>query len=279
MGKDMNLAQMSVIGMIGSMLDEVRKYGLSMILADQTSSVLLNVMAKTHTQVVLNLQLGNDEVSQIIGLEKSALLRGLQTGEAFVKDTRLQKPVLVKTPERPMALKEVSDEEVHQFMCIADNGFWKQHASLTKPYPECVHCPLALCDVHKRINGRERALTITLSYEDLCEAFQAVQDYCVKVHLQRELRLKLPPKSCLEAGINCKHCDITVRTEAKKYAETIYEFYATKQLSEKLKAQFSLSTFLKSSLPNYSDKMLMCIKIQLSKLTNNHNNFSFLFND
>ena len=149
-GENMNNAQKSVIGMIKNMLDEVRKYGLSMVFADQPASVLLSIMAKTHTQVVMNLQLGNKDVGEIIGLEKHEKLRKLQPGEAFVKDTRVAIPIQVKTPPRLPGLKDVSDAEAARMM----SGFWTEYAHLRKPYPICRYCPCIGCDSHIRTVGK-----------------------------------------------------------------------------------------------------------------------------
>ena len=206
-GDNTNSAQKSVVGMINNMLDEVRKYGLSMVFADQTASVLLNIMAKTHTQIVLNLQLGNREVGEIIGLEKYDKLRKLQPGEAFVKDMRVSVPVHVKTPPRIDKLKDVNDEEATQLM----DEFWERHSDLTKPYPMCKYCILSRCDNHIRTVGQDVPVRIIategnkegvlqsscsriLKDAAFCKKYIGVNEYkdtkfavCALVHISRQM--------------------------------------------------------------------------------------------
>ena len=221
-GENMNNAQKSVIGMIKNMLDEVRKYGLSMVFADQTASVLLSIMAKTHTQIVMNLQLGNKDVGEIIGLEKHEKLRKLQPGEAFVKDTRVSTPIQVKTPPRLSRLKDVSDAEATRMM----SGFWTEYAHLRKPYPICRCCPCIVCDSHIRTVGRNGYYRIK-DKNDVClknlyeetgkNGFELIDKYIGKENCS-EPKLLMKYRYCCWAHIKRDLGDLKYRDETVFYA-------------------------------------------------------------
>lgn len=139
-GETMNVAQRGVIDTINQLLLEFRKYGLSVVIADQRVSVLQDVLTNTHVQVIFK-QIdprGKQMAADIISLDEVQMLADQRVGEAFVKHGKLEKPVQVQTPEFHSEA-DTSDQYVEGYM---KRDFWERHAGLTRPFLECgPNCP------------------------------------------------------------------------------------------------------------------------------------------
>lgn len=292
-------AQIAVVGMLNDMLDEVRKYGLSMILADQTASVLKQVMAKTHTQLVLNLQMGNEDVAAIIGLKKPELLRTLKTFEGYVKHHRLPVPIRVMTSPRPEGLRPMSDDMVHRLMCYGAESFWPQHRKLAKPYPHCSDCPHVLCDSHVKgvsadvadsIAGSMDSLQICRKMEELGSDGTRLKpyllhpdekqhwhdyQYCVITQLKRKIGRDDYLQECVRAGAKCVRCDQKVRAEGKLLAENLIDMVDLYFQKGKQLQCFKLSNIAKER--NLSPDQVHCLECRLRILAKGRSCYEYLF--
>lgn len=143
---DLNQSQQQVISAIYALLTEYRKYGLSVILADQRTSVLGEAMSNTHTQLVFKLTdpEGKKTSADIIGLEHPDLLAMQQPGQCYLKNSKMDEPVQLQTP---LYVKHettpLSDAHVHSHML---ENFWNEHSALSRPHAVCRNCKLAVCD-------------------------------------------------------------------------------------------------------------------------------------
>ncbi len=150
-GENMNIAQQGVISTINQLLLEFRKYGLSVVIADQRVSVLRDVLTNTHMQLVFKQidPTGRQIVADIISLDEPKLLSEQKVGEAFVKHEKLEVPVQVMTPRRQETQVDTSDQAVMAYM---NRDFWQQHVELTRPFKECSDCILKgqPCDRSRR---------------------------------------------------------------------------------------------------------------------------------
>lgn len=150
-GEGMNVAQRGVIDNINQLLLEFRKYGLSVVVADQRVSVLQDVLTNTHVQVIFK-QIdpqGKQVAADIISLKEVEMLAEQKVGEAFVKHEKLEMPVQVKTPFYENEAT-YSDQNVMDFM---KHDFWDKHFELTRPFMECkTNCPLknSICNRSNR---------------------------------------------------------------------------------------------------------------------------------
>lgn len=150
-GENMNIAQQGVISTINQLLLEFRKYGLSVVIADQRVSVLRDVLTNTHMQLVFKQidPTGRQIVADIISLDNPQLLSEQKVGEAFVKHEKMEVPVQVMTPRRQETQVDTSDQAVEEYM---NRDFWQQHVELTRPFKECSDCILKgqPCDRSRR---------------------------------------------------------------------------------------------------------------------------------
>lgn len=139
-GEGMNIAQHGVVNTINQLLLEYRKYGLSVVVADQRVSVLQDVLTNTHVQVIFKQidPVGKQVASDIISLDEVQMLAMQKTGQAFVKHEGLETPIQVQMPKYDY-VTDTSDECVAAYM---DRDFWQKHIELTRPFDECRQCLL-----------------------------------------------------------------------------------------------------------------------------------------
>ena len=125
------------------MIAEIRSYGTSMIIADQSpTKVSREVVANTDIKVAVRLVQGVEKelIADSTNMDESQKeeLSRLRTGEAFVFHSLLDAPQLVYTEdirEKEGIRLWVEDAEIAR-----KNTYWDTRRALLKPYPDCRFC-------------------------------------------------------------------------------------------------------------------------------------------
>ena len=151
-------SQATTIKTIQDMIAEIRSYGTSIIIADQSpTKVGREVIANTDIKVSFRLvQAAEKElIADSTNMDEDAQnnLSRLNPGEAYVYYSQLDTPQMVMTEdirEKEGIRLSVPDSEV-----AARSTYWKGHAELLKPYAECGMCHLCgqSCDFNIRSNA------------------------------------------------------------------------------------------------------------------------------
>lgn len=123
-----------------NMLAEIRSYGTSIIIADQSpaavgAEVVKNTEVKTVFQLVDTSDRKTIAATTNMSSEQERQVPRLGVGEAFISYGLLAEPALVQTPdirEKEGIRLSVPDEEVHRRMT-----YWNGHATLLVPFQEC----------------------------------------------------------------------------------------------------------------------------------------------
>lgn len=151
-------------GLVKRMLAEIRSYGVSLVIADQSpKKVSTDVVALTDMKVAFRLVENEDK--QIISdstnmseIQKNRLAK-LKPGEAFVFFNKLDEPEEVITPNYRLDNKisiSLSDENIKKL-----SKYWDDKKDKLKPYPQCSLCTNCNeCDYKTRILSREIARRI-----------------------------------------------------------------------------------------------------------------------
>lgn len=125
------------------MIAEIRSYGTSMIIADQSpTKVSREVVANTDIKVAFRLVQGAEKelIADSTNMDENQKeeLSRLRTGEAFVFHSLLDAPQLVYTEdirEKEGIRLWVEDAEIAR-----KNTYWDTRRALLKPYPDCRFC-------------------------------------------------------------------------------------------------------------------------------------------
>lgn len=136
-------AQMSTVKALQDMIAEIRSYGTSIIIADQSpTKVSREIIANTDIKVSFRLvqsvekELIADSTNMNEGLKDS--LSRLKTGEAYFYYSKLEEPQKIITEDirdKENIRLSVSDKEVAE-----RTVYWNQRQELLKPYAECKYC-------------------------------------------------------------------------------------------------------------------------------------------
>lgn len=151
-------SQATTVKALQDMIAEIRSYGTSIIIADQSpTKVSREVIA--NTDIKISFRLVQSAEKQLIADstnmddEAQSNLSRLKPGEAYVYYSKLDAPQMVVTEdireEKGIRLS-VSDFEVAK-----RNKYWLNHSELLKPYSECDLCHLCnkTCDFNIRSNA------------------------------------------------------------------------------------------------------------------------------
>lgn len=204
-------------GLVKRMLAELRSYGVSLVIADQSPrKVTTDVVALTDIKMAFRLVEGEDKriLGDSINMSEAQLQRlgKLKPGEAFLFFGKLEEPEEVITPDYRL--------ENNISITLSDNGikelstYWDGKAERLRPYPECELCRYCQdsCDYDRRVLARDIARRIYVknfnqrdsSFDPLKavlsrisnlvkselndEPFTAELLTCVKVHFWRRVR-------------------------------------------------------------------------------------------
>lgn len=213
-------------GLVKRMLAEIRSYGVSMVIADQSPrKVTTDVVALTDMKVVFRLVEAEDKqiISDSMNMSEvqSQRLARLKPGEAFFFFNKLEEPEEVVTPDYRLENKisiSLDDESIKSL-----SRYWDTRKKNLRPFPECELIPYCSdsCDYERRVLAREIARRIfknnfkpnTKESEPLKRVFGSISKLvqaelndeeftpellaCVKCHLWRKIRYetKLPIKA------------------------------------------------------------------------------------
>ena len=130
----------STVRSLENMVAEIRSYGTSIVIADQSpSAVGAEVVKNTDIKVIFRLIDANDRknIETVTGMtgEMEQRIPDLGKGQAFVSCSLLKTPVIVQTPdirEKESIRLSVSNAEIHERM-----EYWKEHSEYLKPFNEC----------------------------------------------------------------------------------------------------------------------------------------------
>lgn len=151
-------SQATTIKALQDMIAEIRSYGTSIIIADQSpTKVGREVVANTDIKVSFRLvQAAEKElIADSTNMNEDAQnnLSRLTPGEAYVYYSKLNTPQMVMTED--IRAKERIRLSVPDAEVVARSTYWKRHAELLKPYVECGMCRLCekFCDFNIRSNA------------------------------------------------------------------------------------------------------------------------------
>lgn len=136
-------SQGTTIKALQDMIAEIRSYGTSIIIADQSpTKVSREVVANTDIKVSFRLvqSVEKELIADSTNMDEDAQnnLSRLKPGEAYLYYSKLDSPQMVVTEdirEKEGIRLSVSDKEVAR-----RSTYWKSHNSLLKPYAECGYC-------------------------------------------------------------------------------------------------------------------------------------------
>lgn len=139
-GEDKADSQSSTIEALEDMIAEIRAYGTSIIIADQSpTKVGRNVVANTNVKIIFKLV--EKENKEAIGTATNMLdvemeqLGRLGVGEALLHYGRVYSPLLIKTfdVKEKAALRQV----IHDDEIAGRTKYWVNHQKLLIPHNEC----------------------------------------------------------------------------------------------------------------------------------------------
>lgn len=151
-------SQAATIKALQDMIAEIRSYGTSIIIADQSpTKVSREVVANTDIKISFRLvqSVEKELIADSTNMDENAKsnLSRLKPGEAYVYYSKLDTPQMVMTEdirEKEGIRLSVSNSEV-----ASRSTYWDGHAELLKPYSECSLCHLCdhSCDFKIRSNA------------------------------------------------------------------------------------------------------------------------------
>lgn len=215
-------SQTTTIKALQDMIAEIRSYGTSIIIADQSpTKVSREVVANTDIKVSFRLVQSSEKdlIADSTNMDENAQsnLSRLKPGEAYVYYSKLDTPQMVLTEdvrEKRGIRLSVSDEAVSK-----RSAYWDNNKKLLKPYDECKYCSLCKdeCDFKVRSNAEYIANSALNKYRKSIkddEAFKVVlfrlpklmnNEFkkhdeanmkkliiCSRIKLFRKIRLELP---------------------------------------------------------------------------------------
>lgn len=207
----------TAIRSLENMLAEIRSYGTSIVIADQSpAAVGSEVVKNTDVKVAFRLVDSADRktIAETTNMETTVerQIPKLNVGQAFVSYEFLKEPVLVQTPDirdQEAIRLSVSNHEVHERM-----NYWLSHDQYLIPFGECACSePCKQCSLQLRSDASFYAARFMQDYgakindiSSLCAYLKAVDAWmerqtsedenhvqrnnCVKIRLLRRIMLQ-----------------------------------------------------------------------------------------
>lgn len=157
----------STVKALQDMIAEIRSYGTSIIIADQSpTKVSREVVANTDIKVSFRLVQATEKalIADSSNMDDKAqeYLAKLKPGEAYVYYSQLEKPQLVVTED--IRAEENIRLSVSNTEIAKRTTYWQTNKDLLKPYSDCKYCEgcKAGCDFRLRANA-EYIANITFS--------------------------------------------------------------------------------------------------------------------
>lgn len=164
-------SQATTIKALQDMIAEIRSYGTSIIIADQSpTKVSRAVVANTDIKVSFRLvqSVEKELIADSTNMDENAQagLSRLRPGEAYVYYSQMNTPQIVITEdirEKEGIRLSVPDSEVAE-----RSTYWSAHKELLKPYKECKLCSYCkdTCDFRLRSNAEFIANSAFTIYQD-----------------------------------------------------------------------------------------------------------------
>lgn len=216
-------SQGATVKALQDMIAEIRSYGTSIIIADQSpTKVSREVVANTDIKVSFRLvqSVEKELIADSTNMDEDAQnnLSRLKPGEAYVYYSQLDIPQMVITEdirEKEGIRLSVSNEEVAR-RCT----YWDSHNELLKPYAECKYCKECLegCNFNIRSNAEFIANSALEKYRESVKDTDTFKkcvfhlpslmekEFCKyqgveQVRLQKCSRIKLLRKMALELSV------------------------------------------------------------------------------
>lgn len=221
-------SQATTIKALQDMIAEIRSYGTSIIIADQSpTKVSREVVANTDIKVSFRLvqSVEKELIADSTNMDEDAQnsLSRLKPGEAYVYYSKLDTPQMVMTEdirEKEGIRLSVPDSEV-----ASRSTYWDGHKELLKPYTECNLCRLCNtgCDFNIRSDAEFIANSAFSKYRNavkdsetfkkcifhlphlMSKEFNNYSDsnltkiqICSRIKLFRKIVLELPVSMCGE---------------------------------------------------------------------------------
>lgn len=136
-------SQGTTVKALQDMIAEIRSYGTSIIIADQSpAKVSREIVAQTEIKIAFRLvqSLDKELIADTTNMDAALIqqLSRLKTGETFAYYSKLDSAQLIVTPdirEREHIRLTVSNEEVRDRMT-----YWNPRKKMLRPYRECMLC-------------------------------------------------------------------------------------------------------------------------------------------
>ena len=201
--KDGADSQNTTIKALQDMIAEIRSYGTSIIIADQSpTKVSREIVANTDIKVSFRLvqSVEKEMIADSTNMDEETKneLSRLKTGEAFVYYSKLETPQKVITEdirEKENIRLSVSDDEV-----AARSTYWDSHLSLLRPYKQCEYCShcTETCDFSIRSNAEYISNAAFARYR---KNVKSIEDYkkCV-YHLPTFMKEEIARTNCVEVN-------------------------------------------------------------------------------
>lgn len=173
---------------IQSMIAEIRAYGTSIIIADQSpTKVSREVVANTDIKIAFRLvqSLEKELIADSTNMDErnKQNLSKLRPGEAYLFYSKLDYPQLIKTDdirEKEKIRLNVHDEEIKKGVF-----YWKTHRFLLKPYKECSLCKACKeeCDLRLKADADYFSERIFARYGQGLKEKNQVLECCLMVRM------------------------------------------------------------------------------------------------
>ena len=175
----------------------------------------------------------------------------------------------------------------------ASDSFWQTHKALTKPYPQCIKCPLTLCDTKIRAfsrdilrlsNAEKDPYQVIGLLDELSPDGSTLSQYlpkelqqdtarfydCTRVQL---LHLRRATPLCLKLG--CAVCNEEISRSAFRRALQIYKAYCNKPAFPGYHLDYLLNS-CNATNPEKTEQLRRCIRMKLSKLVEGKEELGYL---
>jgi hypothetical protein len=177
----------STIESIENLIAEIRSYGTSIIIADQSPEKLgRSIISNTNIKVIFKLveKFNKDMISAALNLTEMEYdqMAKLGMGEAIVHHGRLDNPILIKTydiSQKYNIKKFISDENIANL-----SNFWNERQELLIPHVECKYSSECQkeCIFKIRIEGEYLASKLINSDFHKIKDFSEFSRYLMFIH-------------------------------------------------------------------------------------------------
>ncbi len=202
-------SQGSTIESLEDMIAEIRSYGTSIIIADQSpTKVGRNIVANTNVKVIFKLveKENKDAISTATNMSDTDydLLGRLGVGEALLHYGRVYSPLHIKTynvHDRAEIRDVISDAEIASMVT-----YWDSHQELLIPHRECVYNCMCKADCDFKIRSSADFVASRLVNALLYEIADKVAFVKLLVRLDRPIADVLKENPTIIPSVRLSNC-------------------------------------------------------------------------